>query len=231
MNNNWWNFVVAAMAGLAPYAAPSFLPQAWSAKPTVPLKTEIPEEIMAGTPPDVLAILYPELEMLPKEMPELLVPEGTSNLALKKKVTSSESDPILGKLDFITDGNKSGAEEHVVELSPGSQWVQIDLGEMATIHALYLWHYFREARGYRDVIVQVASDEALKKNVQTIYNNDTDASEKRGIGRNRPYIETHRGILIDAKGAVGRYVRLYSSGNTANMLNHYVEVEVFGKPK
>ena len=27
-----------------------------------------------------------------------------------------------------------------------------------------------------------------------------------------------------------RYVRLYSNGNTANDLNHYVEVEVFGKP-
>jgi hypothetical protein len=25
-------------------------------------------------------------------------------------------------------------------------------------------------------------------------------------------------------------VRLYSNGNTANDLNHYVEVEVFGKP-
>jgi len=25
-------------------------------------------------------------------------------------------------------------------------------------------------------------------------------------------------------------VRLYSNGNTANSMNHYVEVEVFGKP-
>ena len=26
------------------------------------------------------------------------------------------------------------------------------------------------------------------------------------------------------------YVRLYTNGNTANEMNHYVEVEVFGKP-
>jgi len=31
-------------------------------------------------------------------------------------------------------------------------------------------------------------------------------------------------------GVKGRYVRLYSNGNTANRLNHYIEVEVWGKP-
>jgi hypothetical protein len=36
--------------------------------------------------------------------------------------------------------------------------------------------------------------------------------------------------LIDAKGVKGRYVRLYSAGNTSNKMNHYIEVEVWGKP-
>ena len=36
------------------------------------------------------------------------------------------------------------------------------------------------------------------------------------------------GKLIDAKGVKARYVRLFSNGNNANKLNHYVEVEVFG---
>ena len=45
-----------------------------------------------------------------------------------------------------------------------------------------------------------------------------------------PYIETHFGKLIDAKGVKGRYVRLYSNGNTTNKFNDYIEVEVFGKP-
>ena len=43
-----------------------------------------------------------------------------------------------------------------------------------------------------------------------------------------PYIR--EGKLVDAKGSRARYVRLYSKGNNANELNHYVEVEVFGRP-
>ena len=35
--------------------------------------------------------------------------------------------------------------------------------------------------------------------------------------------------VLDAKGKKGRYVRLYSNGNTSDELNHYCEVEVFGK--
>jgi hypothetical protein len=44
------------------------------------------------------------------------------------------------------------------------------------------------------------------------------------------YVETSEGRLVDAKGVKGRFIRLYSNGNTANELNHYIEVEVFGKP-
>ena len=33
---------------------------------------------------------------------------------------------------------------------------------------------------------------------------------------------------LTAKGAAGRYVRLYSNGNTSDELNHYCEVEVHG---
>ena len=86
----------------------------------VPLKTDIPREVLAGTPPDVLVMLFPGLEKPLDKIPELLVPEGTKNLALKKKVTSSESEPILGKLEFVTDGNKEGTEDSFVELSPGA---------------------------------------------------------------------------------------------------------------
>jgi len=196
----------------------------------VPLKIEIPTEVLAGTPPNVLAKLYPDLELPSKESLALMVPKGTKNLALKKKVIASEMDPILGELGFVTDGNKEGSEDAYVELSPGKQWVQIDLGTSSKIYAVAVWHYFRAARGYRDVIVQVSEDPKFEKNIHTIHNNDTDASAKMGIGRDRPYIETNLGKLIDAKGVTGRYVRLYSDGSTADDLNHYTEVEVFGKP-
>ena len=111
------------------------------------------------------------------------------------------------------------------------QWVQIDLKNPHRIYAVLLWHFHSEARGYSDVIVQLADDADFKKNVRTIFNNDVDNSAKLGIGRDRPYIDTHMGKLIDAKGQTACYVRLYSKGNTTNDLNHYVEVEVFGEPK
>ncbi len=38
-----------------------------------------------------------------------------------------------------------------------------------------------------------------------------------------------KGQLSDAKGVKGRYVRLYSNGNTRNKINHYTEVEAWGR--
>ncbi len=76
----------------------------------------------------------------------------------------------------------------------------------------------------------MSDDDKFEKDVQTVYSNDQDNSSGRGIGKSRPYIEEFRGRLFDAKGVKGRYVRVYSKGNTANDYNHYIEVEVFGKP-
>jgi len=197
----------------------------------VPLKTEIPEEILAGTPPEVLGMLFPDLEKPPVGgYPELMVPKGTVNLALKKRVASSDRNPVLGELKFVTDGNKQGLETTYVELGPMKQWVQIDLEKPSHVYAVHLWHFFREARSYQDVIVQVADDAEFTKNVRTVYSNDQDNSSKMGIGKSRAYIDTYFGKRIEAEGVKARYVRIYSNGNTANDLNHYVEVEIFGKP-
>ena len=199
----------------------------------VPLSTEIPEEVLIGTPPDILVLLFPYLEK-PREagdLPELMVPPGTVNVARDKPVTSSDTRPLIGELSFITNGDKRGSEESYVELAPMLQWVQIDLESRCEIHVVWVWHYFREARSYHDVIVQVSDDPEFTEGVQTIYNNDQDNSAGQGIGRDRPYIETNLGHPIEAGGVAGRYVRLYSNGNTANDLNHYVEVEVFGRPQ
>jgi hypothetical protein len=37
--------------------------------------------------------------------------------------------------------------------------------------------------------------------------------------------------VLPADGATGRYVRLFSNGNTSDELNHYCEIEVFGVAK
>jgi len=160
-----------------------------------------------------------------------LVPKGTVLLSEKKKVTSSDMQPVIGELDMITDGDKSGGEGSFVELGPTPHWVQIDLGASRALHAILAWHYHSQARVYRDVIVQVSDDPAFKTGVTTVFNNDHDNSAKLGVGKDKEYIEVAEGKLFDPKGAKGRYVRLYSNGNTTNDLTHYVEVEVFGSPK
>jgi hypothetical protein len=78
--------------------------------------------------------------------------------------------------------------------------------------------------------VQTADDPDFITNVNTVFNNDHDNSAGMGVGKDKHYVETSEGKLVDAKGVQGRYVRLYSNGNNGNDLNHYIEVEVFGKP-
>lgn len=198
------------------------------AQDQVPLKTDLPKPLFVGTP---VPIKVPNLEAAPKgKRPDFMVPAGTENLAKGKKVTASDNDPVVGTLDLITDGDKEGDEGSWVELGPGKQWVQIDLEKEAAISAVLLWHFHSQQRVYFDVVVQVSNDPKFEKDVTTIFNADAANELGLGAGTDRPYIETYEGKLIDAKGAKGRYVRFYSKGNTTNKLNHYIEVEVFGKP-
>jgi hypothetical protein len=145
------------------------------------------------------------------------------------EVTSSDDFPVIGELEYATDGDKDGADGSYVELGPGVQWLQIDLEEPRKIFAVALWHYHAQARAYKDVIVQVADDADFISNVVTIYNNDHDNSAGLGIGEDKEYIETNGGRLIDAKGVRAQYIRLYSNGSSSSDMNHYIEVEVFGR--
>jgi hypothetical protein len=190
-----------------------------------PLLTTIPPELIEGTPK---AMNVPNLVQVPAASPTLFVPTGTVLLSKGRPVTSSDENPIIGSLDLITDGDKEAGEGYFVELLEGLQWVQIDLGQSAAIHAVWLWHFHSQRRAYHDVIIQVSDDPQFKTGVTTIYNNDYDDSAKLGKGADRPYVESRFGLLADAKGARGRYVRLHSNGNTSNEMNHYIEVEVFG---
>ena len=158
-----------------------------------------------------------------------LAPAGVTNIAKGKAVTSSDSEPVIGDLEQITDADKKGAEGSFVELGPGVQHVTIDLGAPQEVYAVLFWHFHKTPRVYFGVIVQLADDAGFTKNVRTVFNNDTDNKAGQGAGKDMNYIETSEGKLVDAKGAKARYVRLYSRGNNANDLNHYVEVEVFGR--
>jgi hypothetical protein len=110
------------------------------------------------------------------------------------------------------------------------QWVQIDLESEHSVYAVILWHAHNTPQIYRDVIVQLSNDPDFAKDVVTVYNNDYDNTAGQGVGKDKEYFENYEGRLIDAKGAKGRYVRLYSQGSTYSALNRYTEVEVFGLP-
>ena len=156
-------------------------------------------------------------------------PEGTTLLSKGKTVTSSDDFPIIGSLELITDGDKEAGEGYFVELMNGNQWVQIDLGESKEIHAIWIWHFHSQKRAYHDVVVQISDDAEFKSGVTTVFNNDYDGSSPLGKGADKPYVESRFGIAVDGKGTKGQYVRLYSAGNTSNDMNHYIEVEVYGK--
>jgi hypothetical protein len=193
------------------------------------LRLKLPKPMFIGTPTNIRS---PNLEKITgKPRGPFYVPKGTALLSAKKTVTSSDDAPVIGELDMLTDGEKAGGDGFFVELGPGAQWVQIDLGASRPLYAILAWHYHSQARVYRDVVVQVSDDPAFKKGVTTVFNNDHDNSAKLGPGQDKEYIEVAEGRLFDPKGAKGRYVRLYSNGNTTNDLNHYVEVEVYGAAK
>ena len=194
----------------------------------VPIAIQLPKPMFEGTPQN---LSVPNLQKpLGRPRDPFLAPAGVTNVAKGKKVTSSDMEPVIGDLEQVTDGDKKGADGSFVELGPGLQWVSIDLGAPQEVYAVLFWHFHKTPRVYFDVVVQLADDAAFKKNVRTIFNNDNDNTSGLGKGADMNYVETAEGRLVDAKGSRARYVRLYSKGNNANELNHYVEVEVFGRP-
>ncbi len=193
----------------------------------VPINIELPKAMFVGTPTN-MAIEKLE-KPLGKPRAPFLAPEGTKNVALGKSVASTDDMPIIGEIELITDGDKDADEGYFVELGPFIQHITIDLEKEYDLYAVVVWHYHKQARVYFDMVVQVADDADFTKNVRTIFNNDLDNSSGLGKGEDWHYVETAEGKLIDAKGEKARYVRLYSKGNNSNDLNHYIEVEVYGK--
>lgn len=194
----------------------------------VPIDIKLPKPMFIGTPQNMQV---PNLEKpLGKLRPAFLAPKGTKNVALGKPVASTDEEPIIGEISMITDDDREASDGSFVELGPFTQYITIDLGSKHDIYAIVLWHFHKQPRVYFDIVVQVADDSDIITNVRTIFNNDYDNSSGQGVGSDMHYVETAEGKLIDAKGVQARYVRCYSNGNTNNDLNHYIEVEVYGKP-
>lgn len=192
------------------------------------LSIELPQPLFVGTPRTIKSANLVAFSRQGKYVaPVIMVPKGATNLAIGKAVTASDSMPIIGELSFLTDGDKAGNDGSFVELGPQLQYMQLDLGESAELHAVALWHYHSEARVYHDVIVQVSADPDFITS-ETMFNNDHDNSSGLGMGKDKEYIETNNGILFSCKGTKGRYIRFYSNGSTSSEMNHYIEAEVYG---
>ena len=193
-----------------------------------PLDIKLPTPMFVGTKKPIKVSNLRKFSI--GDRPPFLAPAGTTNVALGKPVSGSDDQPIIGEIEMITDGDKEAADGSYIELGPFTQHITIDLQAEHNIYAVVIWHYHQQPRVYFDVVVQVADDPDFITNLRTMFNNDIDHSIGLGVGKDKHYIETYEGKLIDANGLKARYVRLYSNGNTANDLNHYIEVEVYGKP-
>ena len=194
----------------------------------VELKLQLPKPMFIGTPTNIKSA---NLEAVTgKSRAPFMVPAGTKLLSLKKVVKASDTQPVIGELDMITDGEKEGGDGYFVELGPGqavgpgrSRRVVRAPGDPGLALPQPGARLPRRRRpGVRR--------QGLPEGRATVFNNDHDNSSGLGAGKDKEYIEVAEGRLIDPKGAKGRYVRMYSSGNTTNDLNHYVEVEVYGTP-
>jgi len=222
----WFGVGVVALA-LATGLAPAFAEDA-AAGDMEALDIKLPEPFYGSTPCEYWG---PNLEPEDyRDRPPFMAPKGTVNVALNKPVTSS-IPPVYGELKQITDGNKHYARTSLVEIPGGVQWVQVDLGKEYDIYAILLWHSHEIKRVYFDMVMQVSNDPEFKEGVIAVYNNDHDNSAGLGAGKDKEFIESYRGRLVDTKGVSGRYVRLYGNGNTADDFNHVVEIEVYGIAK
>ncbi len=171
---------------------------------------------------------YAEIEVYGVESaPEYAMKaEETINIAEGKQFSSSSS---FTNLSAVTDGStNTNAYADDYPKNSGLQYVQVDLGGIYDISSIKLWHYYGDGRKYRDVIVQVSNDPAFASGVTTVYNNDTNNSAGRGVGKDSEYIETSAGMNIEFGTVSARYARFYSNGSNVNSNNHYVESEIYG---
>jgi RNA polymerase sigma factor (sigma-70 family) len=193
----------------------------------VPLILALPPPAYHGIPKSLN--LWSNVEPIsPQPRPPIFVPPGLTNLARASKITCSRN-VSASTLAKITDGERQAADQNILFLPKGTQWVQLDFGRPEQLFAVVIWHNHDAPKVYHDVVVQVADDPEFTSNVRTLFNNDSDNSSGLGRGNNREYCESHEGKLINALGLTARCVRFYSKGSTESALNEYTEIEVYGR--
>ena len=133
----------------------------------------------------------------------------------------------------VTDGQAARVNDGTIASGSASRAALtgtsavLDLGGQYYVNGLAVWHAFDSARTYTDVVFEVADNSGFT-NSTVVFNNDTDDTLGRGAGTDAAYRESSAGKLVQFAPVPGRYVRLWSNGNTVDSGNHLTEVEVYG---
>ncbi len=229
----------APAASSAPKAEAGKAPAAEAPKAAAPageqeeIKPTYPKPMFVGTPVppgDVPNLEEPVGE--DKIQKTFMAPKGTTNVALGKKVTSSDTNIVIpgpDSLKLLTDGDADSSDGCFVELAPDPQWVQIDLEKDFDISKIIVWHFHRQAVIVKSVVVEISDDPEFKTKT-IVYNADIEDAAKQGKGSDKAWVQTNHGRMIDGKNTKGRYVRLYSNGSTMDDFNRYIEISVYGTP-
>ena len=174
------------------------------------LKLQLPKPMFIGTPTNIKSANL-EVDHRASRAARSSCRSGTKLLSLKRPVKSSDMQPVIGELNMVTDGEKEGGDGYFVELGPGKQWVQIDLGASYALHAILVWHYHSQARVYRDVDRPGVGRQGLPQGRDDgLQQRPRQLGSGSASGRTRSTSRWPRAGSFDPKGAKGRYVRLYS---------------------
>ena len=130
-----------------------------------------------------------------------------------------------GQAARVNDGTIASGSSNRATLTGTS--AVLDLGGQYYINGLAVWHAFDSARTYTDVVFEIADNSSFN-NSTVVFNNDTDDSLGQGTGSDAAYAESSAGKLVQFAPVAGRYVRLWSNGNSGGSGNHLTEVEVYG---
>jgi len=191
------------------------------------IKPDFPRPMFVGSPAPLPELPPNMIEGNYSQEREVRIPRRVSLLSRGVPVTGSDPAP-LGEFSWITDGDKQGDDGYFVDLLPGQQWIQLDLGEPRELWLLWIWMYHKTGVIYKDVIIELATREDFR-DARIVFNNDHDDTSGMGAGRDTSWIETNLGRPIRLQGQRARFIRLYSNGRSVDDTNHWIEVEAYGR--
>lgn len=99
-------------------------------------------------------------------------------------------------------------------------WVQVDLGSEMRIGSVTVWHYYLDPRSYCGQRIAVSTTGAFVGEEIVVADNHLQYG----------HTESSQGFTVLTRGVVGRYIRHWAAGSTANPGVHFIEMAVNAAP-